>query len=144
PPPPSKPLEEAVQDHANVTRVPSSRFLRRSRSSFLGAHLHRPGILALGLDIAIDELNHRDRGGIAVAEAGLHNARITAIAILVARADHLEELLDHAEIAHLRDRLAAGVQVAALAESDKLLHDRAQILRLRQRRSDLLVLDQRG
>ncbi|MGY3290993.1 hypothetical protein ACVWWP_004060 [Bradyrhizobium sp. LM3.6] len=35
-------------------------------------------------------------------------------------------------------------QPALLAESDQLLDDRAQFLRLRQRRDDLLVLDQRG
>jgi hypothetical protein len=43
----------------------------------------------------------------------------------------------------LRDRLAAGVQTAALAERDQLLHDRTQVLGFRQRRRDLLVLDQR-
>src|SRR5262249_21984659 len=36
------------------------------------------------------------------------------------------------------------MQAAALAERDELLDDRAQVLRLRQRGDDLLVLDQRG
>jgi hypothetical protein len=47
------------------------------------------------------------------------------------------------EIAHLRDRLPARVQVAALAERHQLFHHRAQVLGLRQRGRDLLVLDQR-
>src|SRR4029077_10861311 len=46
--------------------------------------------------------------------------------------------------ADLRDRLAAGVQIAAFAERDEFLHHRAKLLRLRQRRGDLLMLDQRG
>jgi hypothetical protein len=36
------------------------------------------------------------------------------------------------------------MQVAALGERDQLLDDRTQVLRLRQRGDDLLVLDQRG
>ena len=47
-------------------------------------------------------------------------------------------------VAELRDRLAAGMQVAALGERHQLLDDRPQLLRLGQRRDDLLVLDQRG
>src|SRR5580698_3392057 len=117
--------------------------LRRSGSGLFGPRQNGPGILALGFDVAIDELDHRNRRGIAVAEAGLHDAGIAAIAVLVARADHLEQFLDHGEVAHLRDRLAARMQVAALAERDQLLDDRTQILRLGQRRGDLLVLDQR-
>src|SRR5580693_10647124 len=117
--------------------------LRCSRRGLFGPRLNGTGILALGLDVAIDELDHSDWRGIAIAEAGLHDAGIAAVAVLVARTDHLEQLLDHGEVAHLRDRLAARMQVAALAERDELLDDRAQILRLRQRRRDLLVLDQR-
>ena len=106
--------------------------------------LHRPGIEALGGLVAIDELDHRHRRVVAVAEAGLEHAGIAAVALLVAGAQHVEQLLDHGDVAHLRDRLAAGVQVAALAERDELLHDRAQLLRLGQGGGDLLVLDQRG
>src|SRR5689334_10208667 len=36
------------------------------------------------------------------------------------------------------------MQVATLGERDELLDDRTQVLRLRQRGDDLLVLDQRG
>src|SRR5262249_21310639 len=76
------------------------------------------GILALRLDVAIDELDHRDRRGIAVAKARLEHAGVAAVAVLVAGAEHLEQLLDHGEVAHLRDGLATRVQVAALSERD--------------------------
>ncbi len=36
------------------------------------------------------------------------------------------------------------MQVATLAEGDELLDDRADFLRLRKRRYDLLMLDERG
>src|SRR5262249_23744209 len=49
----------------------------------------------------------------------------------------------HGHVAHLRDRLAARMQIAALAECDQFLDDRPQVLRLRQRGHDLLVLDER-
>src|SRR5262249_21588141 len=42
-----------------------------------------------------------------------------------------------------RDRLAARMEPAALAQRDELLDDRAQVLRLGEGRRDLLVLDQR-
>ena len=53
------------------------------------------------------------------------------------------ELLDLIDIAQLGDGLAAQRQPALLAERDQLLDDRAQLLGLRQRGDDLLVLDQR-
>src|SRR5262249_35106740 len=120
-------------------------WLRRRGSLGLGRGfaLHRPGVRALGLDVAIDELDHRDRRGIAVAEARLANTGVAAVAVLVAGAERLEQLLDHRDVAHLGDRLTAGVEVAALAERHQFLDDRTQVLRLRQRGHDLLVLDQR-
>src|SRR5262249_5827633 len=81
---------------------------------------------------------------VAVAEARLHDAGVAAVAVLVARSEHVEELLDHRDVADLGDRLAPRMQVAALAQRHELLDDRAQILRLGQRGGDLLVLDQRG
>src|SRR5947209_20539551 len=62
-------------------------------------------ILALGVDVAVDELDHAHRRRVAVAEAGLEHARIAAIALLVARADDGEELLDHVDVADFGDRL---------------------------------------
>src|SRR5579863_10150623 len=89
--------------------------LRRRCFGLGRASPDRPGVLALGLDVAVNKLDHRDRGGIAVAETGLHHPDIATLAVLVARPDHLKQLLDHGQVAHLRDRLAARVQVAAFA-----------------------------
>src|SRR5262245_46457384 len=104
----------------------------------------RPGILAPGVDVAVDEPDHRHRRRAAFAEPGLAHARIAAVALLVAWADDVKQLLDHGDVADLGDGLAPRVQIAALAQRDELFHDRAQILGLRQRGDDLLVLDQRG
>src|SRR5580704_4651282 len=106
-----------------VVRSRPGKSRRRGR---LGVRrLHRSGILALGLDVAIDELDHRDRRVVAVAEARLHDAQIAAVTLLVAWADDLEQLLDHRDVADLGDRLAPRMQVAALAERDQLFDDRA-------------------
>src|SRR5271163_575740 len=104
---------------------------------------HWAGILALGLDVAVDELNHRHRGVVALTETSLHDAGIPAIAGLVARAEDIDQLLDQIRVAQAGDGDAAGVQVALLAERHQLLDDRTQVLGFRQRRRDLLVLDQR-
>src|SRR5437899_748172 len=45
----------------------------------------RPGILPTRIDIAVDQLDHADRGGIPIAETGLEHAGIAALAVLVAR-----------------------------------------------------------
>src|SRR5262249_33412255 len=82
------------------------------------------------------------RGVVAVTEAGLDDAGVAALAILVARRQRVEQLLDHVGVAHLGDRLAAVGEAALLAERDKLLDDRTQLLCLGQRGDDLLVLDQ--
>src|SRR5205085_4177836 len=65
-------------------------------------------------------------------------------AVLVAGRQRVEQFLDLIEVAQLRDGLAAQSEAALLAERDQLLDDRAQLLGLRQRGDDLLVLDQRG
>src|SRR5579863_8803914 len=106
------------------------RSLRCFRRSLL---LHWTGIEALGIDIAVDELDDRHRRVVAIAEAGLDDAGVTAVAVLVAGSENFEQLLGLVDIAHLRDRLAAQRKSALLAERDELLHDRAQFLGLRQR-----------
>src|SRR5262249_41498366 len=65
-------------------------------------------------------------------------------ASLIPRAVLHQVLLDNRHVVDPGDRLAPRMQVAALAERDQLLDDRTQVLRLRQRGGDLLVLDQRG
>src|SRR5215813_10050556 len=103
----------------------------------------RTGILALGVDIAVDELDHCHRRVVAIAEAGLDDAGIATLAVLVAGRQRVEQLLGHLDVAHLTDRLTAHRKAALLAERDQLLHDRAQFLGFRQRGDDLLMLDQR-
>src|SRR5256885_12492377 len=89
--------------------------LRRSRSLF-GARLDRPGILALGIHVAIDKLDHADRRAVAMAIASLEHAGVAAVAGGIARTEHVEQLLHHGRIAQLRGRLAARMQVAPLGE----------------------------
>src|SRR5262245_1230633 len=48
--------------------------MSRRRRGFLGLLLDRPGILALGIDVAVDELDHANRRRVAVAVAGLEHA----------------------------------------------------------------------
>ena len=106
-------------------------------------HARRQAIAQIK-DITIDKLDHGHRGVVAVAEAGLDDAGVATLAILVAGRERVEQLAHLLEIAHLADRLTAHREPALLAERHQLLHDRAQFLRLRQRGDDLLVLDQRG
>src|SRR5262245_23252934 len=141
-PRPTKKGQRKAPPSRYITPLPSLRGRRRFGLGF-GLRLHRSGILPFRLDVAVDELDDRDRSGIAVAEAGLEHAGIAAAAVLVAGGEHLEQFLDHGHVAHLRDRLAARVQVATLAERDQFLDDRPQVLRLRQRGDDLLMLDER-
>src|SRR3984893_12959214 len=62
---------------------------------------------------------------------------------LVARGDYGEKSGAERELLELTEGLAARMQIAALAERGQLLDDGAQILCLRQRGDDLLVLDER-
>src|SRR6201996_761360 len=57
---------------------------REIRSGGVSRLLHRAGILALGVDVAVDELDNRHRGVVAVAETGLDDAGVAALAVLVA------------------------------------------------------------
>src|SRR6187551_628826 len=104
---------------------PCNRFVGSGRRRLLGRPLlHRPGVLAARIDIAVDELDHADRRAIAVAVARLEHAGIAAVARGVARPQHLEQLLHHRRVAQLGKRLTARVQVAALCERHQLLDDR--------------------
>src|SRR4051794_17362936 len=77
--------EKGGPDTRTARKCQRSLRLRGGRLVFLAALLHRPRIEALGAGVAIDELDHRDRGVVAIAKAGLENAQITALAVLVAR-----------------------------------------------------------
>src|SRR6202048_2313231 len=92
--------------------------------------LHRAGVLALGVDVAVDEFDHGHRGVVAVAEAGLDDAGVAALAVLVAGRPRVEQLANLILVAHFGDRLAAHRKTALLAERDELLDDRPQLLGL--------------
>src|SRR5947209_16690018 len=77
--------------------VVSSRGRRRLGFGF-GLLRHRAGVAPLRLHIAIDEFDHGNRRGIAVAKACLEHASISALAILVARGEHLKQFLDHVDV----------------------------------------------
>src|SRR5260370_9752191 len=94
---------------------PSSADLRRFCCLFLlGA-----GIEALGVDVAVDEFDHGHRRVIAIAKAGLDDAGIAALPVLVAGSQRVEQLPGHVAIAHLPNRLPAHGKTALLAERDQ-------------------------
>src|SRR6516162_6299295 len=70
----------------------ASATLRGSR--FFGG-LIRPGIDTFGVDVAVDELDDRDRGAISVTEPRLEHPGIAPCASLIAGPQHVKKLLDH-------------------------------------------------
>jgi hypothetical protein len=54
----------------------------------------RARVLAHGLDLAIEEFEHRHRGVVAVAKSSLHGAGIAAVAGLLARPAHIDQFLE--------------------------------------------------
>src|SRR6185437_4115234 len=102
------------------------------RSALGGCGLHRAGILALGLNVAIDKFDHRHGGVVAGPKSRLHNPRITAVAVLVSRTQDVDQLLDQFRVAQTGDGDPARVQVAALAKRHQLLDHRAKVLGLWQ------------
>src|SRR5262245_22333899 len=94
-------------------------------SAFVGVDRFgaRAGILAAGVLVAVDEFDHRERSIVAMAVAGLQDARIAAGAGLVARRQRLEELLGLRLIAHAREDEAARAEVALLGQRHEALDD---------------------
>jgi len=78
-----------------------------------------------------------------MAEAELENAQIAAVALGVARAQHVEELGHHVAVAQPVEREPAVGQRRFLAERDDGFRHPPQLLRLRQRGLDDLVTQQR-
>src|SRR5688500_557602 len=70
---------------AGVSFNPEGRGLRRFL--LLSLLCRRTGVLALGGGVALDELDHGHRSGIAEAEARLQDAQVAAGALGVARAE---------------------------------------------------------
>src|SRR4029078_3273736 len=80
---------------------------------------------------------------VADAEAELEDAQVPAVAALVARPQLGEELHHDLAIAQAVEREALVGERRRLAEGNDRLGDAAQLLRLRQRRADLLLLEER-
>src|SRR5690606_30744897 len=81
---------------------------------------------------------------VAKAEARLHDAQVAAVARHIARSQRVKKTTNKLVVTDGRDRLAAGMKIATLAEGYQLLHNRAKFLRLRKGGDDLLMLDERG
>ena len=84
--------------------------------------------LALCINIAFHEFDNSQRRVVASAEASLHDADIAAVAGRIAGGQRIEQLCYELNVANSRDSLTAGMQIAALAERDKLFNDRANFL----------------
>ena len=133
----------AARARLAAVAAPFSRALRGlGFALFLGPA--RAGILALGFGVAVDQLDQRHRGIVAIAIAGLDDAGVAAGAVRVTLRQGRHQLVGQPGILQRGDRAAAVGEAAMLAERDQPLDERAQILGLWQGRPDLLVLDQRG
>jgi hypothetical protein len=53
---------------------------------------HRTGVLTLGRSVAVNQLNHGDRGSVRRAETGLDDAGVAASTTGVARREDVEQL----------------------------------------------------
>ena len=105
-----------------------------------------------GIELAADQLDLRDFRAVAPAEAEPQQPRVAARPRLEPRRKRVEQLGDDllvVHVAHARGgaRVSAGRSLAcgeaALGDRDQALDERAQLLRLRHRRLDALVAEQR-
>src|SRR5579871_5269376 len=99
-------------------------------------------LFALRPLLGAGELDHRKRRGVAAAEAELDHPRVAAVALLEARRNLVEQLLDGVARADEVEGAAARGQVAALAERDHPIGEAAQLLGLGVGGADALVADQ--
>src|SRR5512143_983283 len=101
--------------------------------------------LLLGLPVRpveVDELEDRQLRAVARPTAELQDPRVTARARLETRRDLFEELLDGRSLGDRLQDESARVKPSPLSQSDHLLDERPEVLRLRQRRLDALVGDE--
>src|SRR5580704_131656 len=111
------------------------------RAFFLRRALAR--LLGLALLFLSGELDHRHHRRVAAAMTELDHARIAAIAILEARRDLVEQLLDRIVRLQGRERAPARGEIVLLAERDHPVRDSPQLLGLGIGRFDSLVTNQR-
>src|SRR3954471_23011316 len=101
-------------------------------------------ILALGGDVAIDELDDRDRRGVGGADARLDDSGVAPVTARVTRRQHVEQLPELSLVEQTGVGEPAVGKAAALGEGHQLLDIGAKLLRLGGGGGDLLVLDERG
>ena len=124
-----------------LTAGPGPAFSRDSGNGRSGGLLGlRRLFLGLG---AVHQLHERHGRVVALAEAPLEDAQVTAVAALVARPQLVEELHDHVAVAQAVEREALVGERRVLAERDDGLGHPAQLLGLRERGADRLVLQER-
>src|SRR3546814_5164586 len=78
-------------------------------------------ILALGIDVAIDEFDDRDRRRVGRTDARLDDAGIAAVAVFVARRDHGEQLDELRVGHHPALRATAIAPPPAVGQPDQVL-----------------------
>src|SRR5450759_3261073 len=105
--------------------------------------LRRDLLLRLAVrPVEVDELDDRHLGAVTLTPSELHDSGVAAGALLEARRDLLEELLDSRRLGNGLQGETARVETAPLSEGDHLLDERPEVFRLRQRRLDPLVGDE--
>src|SRR5690606_36914070 len=104
-----------------------------------GTELLRPRLLAR----LIEQLHERHRRRVARPIPHLQDPEIAARTVLEARPELGEELADRRLVAQPRERETPTAHAVLLRERDQRLDDPPELLRLRQRRLDRLVRQQR-
>src|SRR5688572_22723817 len=79
---------------------------------------HRAAVLALGVEVAVDQLDDAHRRGVAGAQAGLDDTGIAAVAVGVALRQHVEQLDQLGVVEQPRMGEAAIGEAALLGERD--------------------------
>src|ERR1051326_5294340 len=101
-----------------------------------------PLTLLLPFLVSARPLDDRDRRRIAVAQAELDDARVSARAVGKSRSDHLEELRHRLVVANAIESAPASVQRRLLAERHQPIGHAAQLLRLGIGGANAVMADQ--
>src|SRR5512134_1449417 len=99
-----------------LARRPSARLFGGSRLAGAGRRGRAP--------VRADQLEVRDLGPVARAEAASEDARVAALAIAEQSGPVLEQMPHGLRAPHVRGRLASGMEVSALGERHQLLGHR--------------------
>ncbi len=112
--------------------------------ALLGAEFFALGSLLAELVLGTEEFDVGHLGGVAFADAGARDAEVATLTRAVARSDDGEEAIDRVRRHHVGEGLAAGVDIAFLAEGDHLLDEGTDGLALSDGGLDAVIDDDRG